>query len=356
MVERPGLSYEQQRAELMAELRACPIPRDRAIMRAELATLEARLAQQEAQAEQLTSLPEFWRDIYGEEPGFVALFSGIRPAPSAKLEETHAAYFAWPHETAAALAWIVREAAEDRDLYHCGHLVKRWRRRKADAMPLAALYADLDTGLSDHALVIPSALVESSPGHYQAYLRLTRRVAPADGADLNRRLAQSLHGDPGGWDLTQLFRVPSTVNHKYGERPLVRLVALTGQVYEPAELDRLLPPLPAPVGGERTITNAGGTPPVGSDPPIPLTRSALRVWNGQDAKRNPTSAVDRSASLIRIARILYQAGIHREHLVAVLAERDASLGWNKYSGRKDATEQYHRIVDVVERGKPTRRQ
>lgn len=305
--------------------------------------------------EELAHLPELWAGIYGPGPGFVALFSGVRPAPAAKLAATHEAYFAWPRETSSAIAWIEREAADDRDLYHCGHLVGRWRRRKADALPLQALYADLDAGLPMDALVTPSVVIESSPGHYQAYVRLTRRVAPEDGAALNRRLAQTLGGDPGGWDLTQLFRIPGTLNHKYESRPLVRLVELTGQVYDPGELDRLLPTLAEPSQGERRPADAGRTPPVGSDPPIPLTRSALRVWNGEDAKRSPAGRVDRSASLIRIARILHQAGLHREHLVAVLAERDASLGWNKYSGRNDATEQYHRIVDVVERGAPTGR-
>jgi hypothetical protein len=66
--------------------------------------------------------------------------------------------------------------------------------------------------------------------------------------------------------------------------------------------------------------------------------------------------VDRSASLIRIARILHQAGLAPEHIAAVLAERDASLRWEKYSGRKDAAEQYRRIADIVRRGMPTRRQ
>lgn len=315
----------------------------------------AHWAREEHRVEELAQLPELWRAIYGEGPGFVALFSGMRPTPAAKLAQTHEAYFAWPRETAAALAWIEREAAEDRDLYHCGHLVGRWRRRKADALPLAALYADLDAGLPEDAFLTPSVLVESSPGHYQAYVRLTRRVAPEDGAALNRRLALALGGDPGGWDLTQLFRIPGTVNHKYEDRPVVRLIERTDQLYDPTELDRLLPPLPMAPAGERRPPDAGSGPPVGSDPPIPLTRLALAVWNGQDAKRGPGGAVDRSASLIRIARILHQAGLHREHLVAVLAERDATLGWHKYTGRNDADEQYHRIVDVVERGTPTRR-
>lgn len=59
--------------------------------------------------------------------------------------------------------------------------------------------------------------------------------------------------------------------------------------------------------------------------------------------------VDRSGSLVRIARLLYQAKVPREVIITVLAERDVSLGWRKYSERADARRQYERVVDVVSR-------
>lgn len=303
---------------------------------------------------ELDRLPELWQAIYGPGPGFVALFSGLRPHPTAKLTLVREAYFGWPGELAAARAWIAREATKERDLYHCSHLVTRWRRRKEDAAPLSSLYVDLDTGMPSAPLVAPSVTVESSPGRYQAYFRLTRPIRPEAGEALNRRLAYALGADPSGYDLTQLLRIPGTVNHKYEDRPLVRLVELREHSYPPEDLDALLPRLPT-AHREGTSSRPSDLPPVGSDPPIPLSRSALRVWIGEDAKLLRPGVVDRSGSLVRIARMLYQAKVPREVIVAALAERDESLGWRKYAGRQDAVEQYHRVVDVVARGVPTQR-
>src|SRR5438309_2182703 len=90
--------------------------------------------------ERFQALPDFWRAIYGEGPGFLALFSGLRPQPEARLSRTHESYFAWPQETAGARAWIAGEAAEDRELYQCAHLATRWRRRREDAATIRALW------------------------------------------------------------------------------------------------------------------------------------------------------------------------------------------------------------------------
>jgi hypothetical protein len=57
--------------------------------------------------------------------------------------------------------------------------------------------------------------------------------------------------------------------------------------------------------------------------------------------------VDRSASLVQIARVLCGAGVPIEEIPGILAERDASLGWRKYSDREDAQQQYQRIVVLV---------
>jgi len=79
------------------------------------------------------------------------------------------------------------------------------------------------------------------------------------------------------------------------------------------------------------------------------------VWDGENVKLTPEGIVNRSASLVRIARVLYEAGVQGEALLWALAERDATLGWHKYTGREDAGHQYQAIVDFVERGRRTRR-
>ena len=90
-------------------------------------------------------------------------------------------------------------------------------------------------------------------------------------------------------------------------------------------------------------------------PPVRLSERAQQVWAGATAKHTPDGRVDRSASLVQIARVLFDAGASRPQMVVALAERDVTLGWEKYASRRDAEEQYQRTVDVVERGAPTRR-
>jgi RepB DNA-primase from phage plasmid len=305
-------------------------------------------------SDDLSRLPSLWDAVYGEQQGYVALLSGLRT--DRRLAEIRERFFPFPAAATSAVNWVRREAARGRELYQCGHLVVRPRRRKEDAAWLASLYADIDHRDLAAGMLEPTLLVESSPGRLQAYWRLTRPVSPAVGEELNRRLAQALEADPSGWDLTQLLRVPGTRNHKYAEAPLVRVLSQSMVRYDasvfavqlPQVSDRQAAPRPPRRAIELSSTAA-------TAPPVQLSRPAQAVWNGEDVKYTVAGVVDRSASLLRIARVLYEAGMAPSAIVAVLAERDASLGWEKYSGRRDAEAQYQAIVQFVQHGARTRR-
>jgi hypothetical protein len=136
----------------------------------------------------------------------------------------------------------------------------------------------------------------------------------------------------------------------------VKVLSATERVYELGQLVDPLPELPLVRRAMETIRAAADEPtPATAWPPVRLSRAAQRVWDGEAAKRTPDGRVDRSASLVQIARVLWEAGATRPVIVAALAERDVVLAWAKYSGRRDAELQYDRIVDVVEHGARTRR-
>lgn len=63
----------------------------------------------------------------------------------------------------------------------------------------------------------------------------------------------------------------------------------------------------------------------------------------------PDGRRDRSASLVRMARVLRGAGAPPEIIAEVLAERDIALGWRRYADRTDATRQYDRLAALVSR-------
>jgi hypothetical protein len=110
--------------------------------------------------------------------------------------------------------------------------------------------------------------------------------------------------------------------------------------WAPEVIDQAIPLLPE-ASENRARSDA-------DEPPIKLGEEALKVWRGDKPKFKETGELDRSASLVKIGRVLFDAGANRTVLVAALRERDEALGWRKYTGRRDSEERYHEIVDELE--------
>jgi hypothetical protein len=198
---------------------------------------------------------DLWQHIFGDQTGLIATFSGKRKPGEQELKDERSRYFKWPGEAHAAEQWLRAESDRSRCAYVCAHLINeptaeekaqgiKPRRVKVNAAPMLALYVDGDGASIPTTLPRPTAIVQSSPGRDQAYWRLTRAIDPARGEQLNKRLAYAMGADTSGWDLTQLLRAPDTRNHKYEDRPIVRVDSIEDRAYDPDELDRILPPLP----------------------------------------------------------------------------------------------------------------
>ncbi len=281
---------------------------------------------------------ELWHHIYGDERGILAISYMKRGKEGSFQTE----YFEYPGraQEAAERAHELSEAGHD--VWHCAHLLMDTRRTKKNAAPMLALYADGDGAQVPDGLPNPSAVVKSSNGRDQFYWALSMAVPPEIGENLNCRFAYAMGADKTGWDLTQLLRPPGTKNYKYPDAPTVFLEDLTGIVYDAAELDRILPPLRASTrNGYRTEEGV-------EDPPVELGAAALKVWRGEKPKAKDTGEIDRSASLMKIGRVLYDAGASRGVVAMALKERDQALGWECYTNRPDADKQYQAIVNVLE--------
>ena len=186
-----------------------------------------------------------WQHTYGDLSGIVALFSGVRTEPgSRRLANCQSAHFQYPEEIAHAEHFCLGRSSEGCEVYSCAHLLNRRRRIKANATPLLALYADGDGATVGKGIPEPTAVVQSSPGREQFYWKLASPMPPEEAELLNRRLAYAMGADESGWDLTQLLRVPGTLNHKYPEAPLVKILAIRDERYDPEKLRALLPSLP----------------------------------------------------------------------------------------------------------------
>jgi hypothetical protein len=335
--------------ELQAEFSGALDDHDRRVALIQLRALDAERKRSTDQIEAFEQLPAVWETIYGAGDGYIALFTGVRQ--HRRLVAPHEGYFTYPDHIDQAQQWVRQAAASDREIYMCGHLTTERRRRKATAAPLWSLYADIDAAPTQSAAVPPpSLMVESSPGRFHAYWRLSEPVAPAIGEALNRQLAVTLGADKTGWDTTQLLRAPGGLNHKYPEAPVVRVVAHRGDWYRPDEL--VNPHATLPLFGQRPEPKPRPmqpTAPPSAIEALPLTATARRILQGEVVTRRPDGEIDRSASLLHMARILAGAGLDAAAIATILAERDAAFGWRKYSDRTDAYEQYARIAAIVTR-------
>jgi hypothetical protein len=112
------------------------------------------------------------------------------------------------------------------------------------------------------------------------------------------------------------------------------------RAWDPEVIDQAIPELPKAIPNDDSRTET---------PPPTLDAGSRRVWRGEEPKLKDDGQIDRSGSLVKIGRVLYDAGGERPLIVQALRERDEALGWRKYTGRHDADQRYHEIVDELER-------
>jgi hypothetical protein len=91
----------------------------------------------------------------------------------------------------------------------------------------------------------PTAVVETSPGNFQAWLKHPEQLSKELGTLAARTLAQQFGGDPGAADWRHFGRLAGFTNRKEkyrdattGLHPFVRLIEVTGSIYP--EADRFL--------------------------------------------------------------------------------------------------------------------
>jgi P4 family phage/plasmid primase-like protien len=290
-----------------------------------------------ASSRALYQAQDLWHHIYGDERGILALGYAEPGADTVFRHE----YFDYPREAEQAAESARELSAAGYNVWHCAHLLTQRRRIKENAAAIIALYADGDGAKVPGHLPQPTSVVRSSRRREQYYWRLSMPVPPEIAEDLNRRLTYAIGADKSGWDRGQLLRPPGTKNYKYPDAPEVEVLKISDTAYDASDLDRLLPPLPEPAKSTRHVDSV-------VEPPVELGPSALKIWFGEKPKAKNTGEIDRSASLMKIGRVLYDAGASPRVVAEALKERDHTLGYEKYTNRRDADEQYQVIADKLE--------
>jgi RecA-family ATPase len=225
------------------------------------------------------------------------------------------------------------------DQYFCPVVFSQPKRVKENALPTNLLWADLDPVHPDTCRIKPSVAWESSPGRYQALWFLTEEVSGEEAASLSKRIAYADGGDKGGWDLTQVLRIPGTRNYKYDSAPEVKILWAKSSGYSPEEIRGAYPK----VEGNGVHSPSLDWPKV-DEATINIAMASLPAGYKRRLIAN-TAGADRSLELQKLSRDLVRFGVSPE-IVLLLIQRST---WNKFAGRSDEHQQLlKQVTSAVE--------
>ena len=205
--------------------------------------------------------------------------------------------------------WLSRH--QDDDMYFCPVGFSQPRRKKLFALPSRFAWSDIDHG--NWRLEKPSILWESSPGRFQGLWRFADMRDAEKAAQASKDIAYKIGADKGGWDITQVLRIPGTRNHKYPDKPKVKFKWNNeSRIYNPKKsfLDKYKGVIP-----EKLF----------------------------DLIRSPAEVGKRSETLWRIENQLLELKIPKPEIVAILSESP----WNKFKGRSNEKQQLESELEKI---------
>lgn len=216
------------------------------------------------------------------------------------------------------------------DLYFCPHGFSQRNRDKEASVLGNWYYSDLDESDPknfDEAWPKATIAIESSPGRFVALWRCDTTI----NLSTNKGLTYLVQADKGGHGPGKVLRIPGTLNHKYTDRPRVRMIWDDGPTYTEAKLTKRLP---AP---DDEVDVSG--------------RSAKQIFQAYYSKLSPanrrlyiaknTGSSDRSTILHRLAHAFLEAGAEEAEIITVLK----ACVWNKFATRSNEMKHLEREVE-----------
>lgn len=285
----------------------------------------------------------FFRLIFGHlsEEGYICI--AFKPYEGSDLEQF---FFKYPEQFDLMLTTIDEKSKELKHAYFCPQLLSHPKRTKNAVSLCPTAWADLDTCDPKLLVVQPTVLVSSSPGRWQALWVMYPPVSPADGEDISRRIAYNYaaHGaDRSGWDLSQLLRIPYTLNLKYhqdGDAPVVHVVNSNSRIFRFSDFSKI-PEAPAlrEIAGEPT-------PEILNEDPLEIMQSYRATLNPMAFglfHNEPDQDQDWSKLLWRLGNLLCEAGMNRVQVFTVLDHARCNKYRRDLRSRNDLWREVKRI-------------
>jgi len=270
----------------------------------------------------------FFKMLFGLSEGFICV--SHKNAASGKWSEE---FFKYPEELSRMLDHVDR-VCQQGNTYFCPQLLKsknrppgaKSARTKDNVETCTAVWADLDGCAPEKCLVPPSLTIETSPKRFQALWVLKGTLPPDEAEQISKNIAYhhvADGADTGGWDLTQLLRVPNTYNFKYSTPADVRLIKVLRTAYGVEEFD----------GYAESRINSKTHDPM---PQVLPTDSSYDVMQKYRKSLNPVCFsihgtapepdADWSKALWQLEMLCFEAGMSREEVFVVASDAKC----NKY--------------------------
>jgi len=248
--------------------------------------------------------------------------------------------FSWPEEKGSIKSWFKQKVDKGIDLYWSPMIYKAKKRRIELVKPSRVLYADLDNVDPRKLNLKPSVAWASSDKRFQCIWLLESSLDLETFNSLNKALTYNIGADKGGWDATQVLRIPGTYNYKYSPSQKGRtLWAKWSSPYDQDVFD--LAPEKSDEGSYRPSKTL-----------VELLSKYREVIPHKTSRllQYPPTRVDegnRSDVLWSIESTLVEARIPIEDIVDIIFQ----TSWNKYKGRRDEYKRVFTEVSKVYQGK-----
>lgn len=215
-----------------------------------------------------------------------------------------------------------------KDVYMCPQGFSKPKRDKSYAQAPFLSFADLDECKVNEIPIKPTILIESSPGRYVGYWYTDGPVPE----ELNRRLTYFVGADPSGWDWSQVLRMPGTKNHKYDNKPTVKIVWSDGPRYEVSRLDKMVPPLQTEEGREK----GGDAQDIYDEYEKFMSRELRKELTNPRVQQGKRSEV-----LWKMIHECVELGMTKEETFTLLWDNE----WNKFHDRRGGEGMLERQID-----------
>lgn len=251
---------------------------------------------------------DFFRTVITAEKGYFCLAAGGNG--SGWQEE----WYTWPDD----LERIVARAEQLRshsNAYFSSYLFKERSSLKEHVLPTRTIQADLDEADAAALPIVPTVLVQTSPGRHQAFWVVSEPTLDLEAHEvLSRKLTYAIPlCDRSGWPLGRKVRIPDTLNYKYLEGPReVTIVGSSLQTYNSTVFE-LLPDVPRVAAEifESGFLDAEVKLPTGPNELLIHYRDKI----GKAYAEYNTRQKDRSAALWSLMCALFRAGAKREEVL-----------------------------------------